>query len=162
MAVANRTDAEILARIESVKESDWMGTQTNDLVHALSFEAAKPLLNDSVKPEDWAEKRPVPSEEIAAYMPFAWGKANGCRGLSAGRSIDHMRAWLWLDGKDVLCSRMDSLYDFYGKPCLVLICAEYKIDWRGLDDGAWRASEDGDFQTAEQALKEKGVWNELA
>jgi len=162
MAVANRTDAEIIARIEAVKEQGWMGTQTGDLVSALGWDAAKPFLKDDARPEDWAEKRPVPSEEIAAYMPFAWGKANDCRGLSAGRSIGHMRAWLWLDGKDELCARMDNLYDFYGKPCLAVICNEYGIDWRGLDDGEWRNDESGDFLTAEQALKDKGVWNELA
>lgn len=33
-----RTPDEILARVEQVKASDWMGTQTSDLLGALPYE----------------------------------------------------------------------------------------------------------------------------
>jgi hypothetical protein len=76
-------------------------------------------------------------------MPFAWEKANDCRGLSANRSIEHMTAWLWMLGDD-LADKMDGLYEYYGKPCLRAICEKYGCKWQQWDDGVWRNSEDDD------------------
>jgi hypothetical protein len=68
-----------------------------------------------------------------------------------------MKAWLWLDGKDELAGRMDSVYEYYGKPCLVLVCREYGVDWRALDDGEWSNGECEQNLTADEALKRKGI-----
>lgn len=155
-----RTVGEILAEIERVQAEDIFGAATSDLVQALPFQSAKPFLKDGVTEEQWKQST-EPAQEIRDYMGFAWGKANDCRGLSASRSIDHMRAWLWLDGKDELSKRLDDVYEFYGKPCLVLICKEYGIDWRALDDGCWVNSEDEDGLSAEAALRNKGLWEEV-
>ena len=58
------------------------------------------------------------------------------------RSIEHMKAWLWLLN-DPLGARLDDLYRHYGKPCLRAICEKYGWDWRQWDDGSWRNDEDG-------------------
>jgi hypothetical protein len=157
MSTCTRTDAEILDRMSAVESRDFFGAQRGDLGLFLSFEAAKPMLSAEYQndPAGW-DRKTDPAKEVLEYMPFAWGKANSCRGLSSARSIDHMRAWLWLDGKEDLCARFDDLYEYYGKPCLVLICHAYAIDWQALDDGEWRNDESGPVLSAEQALKSKG------
>ena len=139
-----RTDEEILARIEAVKDQDWLlGTQTEDLVIRLPFEKAKPWLRDEVVEEKW-ESAPRDPDAIRAiirdYMPFAWDKANGCRGISAGRSLQHMSAWLWLMGYTAAADQILD-YDHYGKPWLRAICDEFGWDWRQWDDERWRQNE---------------------
>jgi len=156
-----RTNEEIVAEIERAKAGDMFGFYSGDLIYALPFELAKPHLKPEAKAEEWVQQTD-PAKEIREYMPFAWGKANDCRGLSAGRSVEHMQAWLWLDGKDELSRRLDDVYEFYGKPCLVLVCKEYGIDWRALDSGDWTNGEDEDGMSAEFALKQKGLWEEVS
>lgn len=149
--MTQRTQQEILDRIEEIREDDFFGFQTGDLICFLTFDNAKKRLNEGVTSEEWAQKI-NPANCIKDYMPFAWDKANNCRGLSAGRSIEHMKAWLWLDGKDALVGQMDDLYQYYGKPCLRAICEEYGIDWKSLDNNEWVNSEDDTPKTAEEAL----------
>ena len=133
-----RTDDEILARIEAIKESDWMGTQVGDLVMRLPFEKAQAFLNDDAKKAGSSDWVPMPRDraaliaEMLDYMPFAWGKANGCRGLSAGRSMDHYAAWTWLAGDD-FGDLTD--YKFYGKGNLCEICERYGWNAKIWDDG---------------------------
>lgn len=154
-----RTVEEIIAEIARQKEAGaWFSP--GDLICALPFEAAKPYLKDGAVESEWVQSTD-PAGEIRNYMEFAWGKANGCRGLSAGRSVEHMQAWLWLDGKDELSRRLDDVYEFYGKPCLVLVCKEYGIDWRALDDDVWRNDESSDGMSAQSALRKKGLWEEV-
>ena len=140
-----RTDAEILARIETVKERglDWLGTQRWDLVLRLPYELAKPYLKEGVGEEDW---KPSPRDEEAVraemhdYMDFAWDKANNRRGISAGRSLAHMAAWLWLVGLNEAADAMDH-YDYYGKPHLRAICEHFDWNWRKWDDERWTTDE---------------------
>ena len=130
-----RSDEEILARIESVKEDDWLGTQLSDLLIRLPFEKARPYLKPEATPEDWPVKprdRDSVLAEMLSYMPFAWGKANNGRGLSAGRSMDHYSAWVWLAGDDLGDLTQ---YEFYGKDNLVRICKHYGWDAGQWDDG---------------------------
>lgn len=152
-----KTQEEIAKRLEAIKEEDIFGFESDCLIPYLDFQHAKPYLKPEVTEGDWHIEPMTPAEEIKDYMPFAWDKANNCRGLSAGRSIEHMVAWLWLDGKDELISKMESEYEFYGKPCLVLICQEYGIDWRKLDDGSWRNDEYGEGITPDVALAKHGI-----
>lgn len=158
--MSKRTTEEILIEIERLK-ADGAWFSPSDLIQALPFEAAKPFLKDEVTEDQWVQTTD-PESEIRNYMDFAWGKANGCRGLSAGRSVEHMQAWLWLDGKDELSKRLDDVYEFYGKTCLALVCKEYGIDWRQYDDGEWRNDECSHAYNAEQALRKKGLWKEMA
>lgn len=137
-----RTQQEILGRIKEIKNSDFFGFETSVLIDFLTFDNAKQYLKKGVKRAQWEEgekPRPLtdPVQEIKDYMEFAWEKANGCRGLSAGRSLAHMRAWLWLAGEDKFLEEHNNLddYEYYGKPELIAICEKYEIDWKILDDG---------------------------
>lgn len=142
-----RTDAEILARMEEIKPDDFFGFMRSDLLERLSFEAAQPFLKEGVTADQWEQKSQNAEAVLADakdYMTFAWDKANGCRGLSAGRSVQHMEAWLWLAGEDALLERMKArAYEFYGKPQLRMICEHFGWDWRALDDNQWRNDESG-------------------
>lgn len=142
-----RTDQEILERIESVRERDWIGTQTGDLVSRLPFDAAKRFLKEGTTSAEWGEPAPRDPEavkaEMLSYMPFAWEKANNNRGISASRSLDHMSAWLWLLGHDKAADQILH-YDRYGKPWLRAICEAFEWDWRQWDDGRWTTDEMSD------------------
>lgn len=130
-----RTNEEIVARIEKLSPRDMFGFDTQDLVLALDYEHAKPYLRDDVKPGDWNPQprdRDAVVAQMLAYMPFAWGKANDCRGLSAGRSIAHYMSWIWLAGDDL--GDLTN-YQFYGKDELRRICAHYGWDADQWDDG---------------------------
>ncbi len=148
-----RTQDEIVARIRDRKEHDFLGFEVSEYIDYLDYAHAKEFLKDDTTEERWEKVRKgtkTPAEAIKGYMPFAWDKANNCRGISAGRSIQHMVAWLWLDGKD--WPEIED-YEYYGKPQLVRICKEYDIDWRALDDDRWANDEEGKGITADEALK---------
>lgn len=143
-----RTDDEILQRIHQLEGEahDFFGFQRGDLIQFLPFEAAKPFLKEGVESTAWT---PDPRDEASIknamheYMEFAWGKANNCRGLSAGRSINHMQSWLWMLGFDASVTDALADYDRYGKPQLRAICEHFGWDWRQWDDGEWMNDESG-------------------
>lgn len=132
-----RTDDEILQRIETLANSakDWLGTQRSDLLVRLPYDKAKPFLLPTVTEQAWKvapRDRESVLSEMLEYMPFAWEKANGCRGLSAGRSMDHFMSWTWLAGDDF--GNLTS-YQFYGKDHLRKICDHYGWNADQWDDG---------------------------
>lgn len=136
-----RTDKEILDRIEFVKESDWMGTETSDLLIRLSFDVAKPFLVEGAEESEWkmiSRDRDYVLDEMFEYMSFAWDKANNGRGLSASRSMRHFSAWTWLIGDDDKLPNLNN-YEFYGKDNLkdnlCAICKLYGWDSNQWDDG---------------------------
>lgn len=123
-----RTDQEILARIVDIDSDDWTGTMRGDLSMYLSLEAIRPLC----KPDaDLSDHEPVSQERdailgvIREYMPFAVEKATGHRGISAGRSVDHFKSWVWLLGDYEEIDWND--YENYGAPILRQICQRYDI-----------------------------------
>jgi hypothetical protein len=139
-----RTSAEIKVRYEEVSQR-FLDFQGSDLLPYMDYEDAKPFLKDGVTAEELIEIRNnlgSPLKEALDYLPFAWEKANNCRGLSAGRSIDHLKAWLWLAGYDV-DDDFDQRYQYYGKPCLVTASELLGFDWRAHDDMKWRNDEIG-------------------
>lgn len=142
--MTSRTTPEILAKIEKLKAEDFFGFATGDLISYLSFEEAKPFLKEGTTAEMWGAPLPRDHEsvksQIVDYMPFAWDKANNCRGISASRSISHMGTWLWMLGLDEASEQIQD-YDRYGKPQLRQICEHFGVDWRALDDGEWRNDE---------------------
>jgi hypothetical protein len=147
-----RTTAEILAEIDRLAKDgleDFFGARRADLIAALPYEHAKPYLNDDVTPEQWALTQIRDEDGVVKrlidYMPFAWEKANGCRGLSAGRSMNHMQAWLWLLGEENVVSLLND-YEMYGKPQLRAICEHFNLPWASLDNGRWVRDEEGDSQ----------------
>lgn len=149
--MTKRTQKEILARIKEIEPKDFFGFQSNDLLGFLTFENVKPWLKEGATEDKW-EQETDPVERIKDYMPFAWDKANNCRGLSAGRSIEHMKAWVWLDGNTDLFKQLEEDYEYYGKPHLVKVCEAYGIDWKPLDNDVWVNNEYENGITAEEAL----------
>lgn len=144
------TQEKILQKIKE-HENDMFGFISSGLVDFLTFENAKPYLHEKYikKVEKGKEKwKPKPAtkkqalKEIKDYMDFAWDKANNCRGLSAGRSLEHMRAWLFIAGDEELSDKIAE-HTHYGKPQLRAICEKYDIDWKKYDDGDWRNDEMG-------------------
>ncbi len=130
-----KTPEEIVARIIEVQPNDWLGTQQVDLVGMLPFEHAKQFLKPEIKPEGWKPNEYTRESIVATmldYMPFAWDKANNCRGISAGRSMEHYSSWVWLAGDD-----LGDLteYEHYGKENLIKICELYGWDHTQWDDG---------------------------
>lgn len=147
-----RTSQEIADRMEWEKrQNEFMNFALDDLLAYLTdFELAKKYLKAGVTAEEWVQavgELVDPLQAVREYMPFAWEKANSCRGISASRSMDHMRAWLWLAGEDELLGKIEQLlnHSYYGKPHLRKICEHLGIDWRALDDGKWRNREDGPY-----------------
>ena len=147
-AASIKTPEEIVGRIRQILSdgSDFFGFQAFDLISFLPFAEAKEFLKPDVTQEQWTPSdrdNEAITRAILDYMPFAWEKANDCRGLSANRSIEHMKAWLWLLD-DELTDDLDGMYEYYGKPCLRVICEKYGWDWKKWDDGCWRNSEGDD------------------
>ena len=136
--MTKKTSAEIKARIEAVKKSDWIGTQRVDLIGYLTFKDAKPLCMPSLSAKFWNERlvRP-PLDKVRDYLDFAWDQANSCRGLSAARSLDHLKAWLWLAGFDEVVDKHFSTYERYGKFQLVIASELTGFDWSIEDNGYW-------------------------
>jgi len=124
--LAMRTTEEIAAYYEIIKADDMFGFRGEVLLSYLSIEQLRPFLKAGADMSDWV---PDPLDKTKAlrdmreYMEFAWGKARDHRGLSAGRSIEKMEAWLWLlEQDDILAEVRKTLYPSYGAPKLKLIC----------------------------------------
>lgn len=154
-----RTYQEIIDQINYLKEGyrDLFGAQIGDLIEFLPYENAKQFLNDEVIEADWIQKTDV-AKAAKDYLPFAWSKANDCRGISSGRSIDHMEAYLWLSGADseMLSGWRDANYQYYGKPLLVCASEFFGFDWKSVDDGRWSNDEDSESisnQRKKEAIK---------
>lgn len=152
-----KTQEEILERFERARPGDPMGFEVSEYLVRLDYANAKPWLKDDATPEDWEQFSAAPSdvkERMLEYMPFAWGKANDCRGISASRSVAHVAAWTWLIDDQTLLYKMERVgYNFYGKPILALVCDHFGWDWRQWDDDRWTNYEEGDGMTAVEALK---------
>ena len=120
---------EIKNFMNEVEEDDFLGVMRSDSIECLSYDDAKDYLRDGVTPEEW-EKDRIKSDadiikKIKEYLPFAWGKANDERGISASRSIQHFRAWFFLLGEDEFYKKItwmeDNDFAMYGKPILETI-----------------------------------------
>lgn len=115
-----RSHEEIAARIELVKGDDFLGTEVGDLMIHLPFEQAKTWLKDDAFQADFDEVAAAEADvqKVAtAYLDFAVGKAVNHRGLSAGRSVSHFRAWLWLILPDDQFDLFENAeYSQYGVP----------------------------------------------
>ena len=120
-----RSPDEILERIAEVEQGgeDWLGIERADLVTALPFTQAKPFLRDDAMESEWvATTHAAVRADAITYLDFAIGKVLAHRGISAGRSVSHYRAWLWL--LNLLPEEWDSHpYPQYGAPKLVLAAA---------------------------------------
>jgi hypothetical protein len=131
-----RTQDEIVARYLERKPEDPFANEVDIYLSFMDYSHAKPFIKDTVTEEEWEENYPVtdPRKEMIAYMPFAWDKANNCRGLSAMRSLQHYQAWLWLDDDEKIWPTLEE-YQHYGKEHLVTICEYLGLDSKQWDDG---------------------------
>lgn len=130
-----RTQEEILKRFNKV--DDIFGTQKGDLIACMPFDAARPFLNEEYVEEveqgkeTW-EQSTDPVKEILDYLPFAYGKAEGERGLSANRSILHMITWIWLTGDEEFYEKVnkewETNYHSYGIDILDMISEKYGFE----------------------------------
>lgn len=115
-----RTPEEIAERIKAVIGDDFLGYEVADLVAHLTPELARPFLKPGVP----FEQQPLTEEGVKGfirdYLPFAIEKAESHRGISALRSVSHMRAWFWLLGDDEMVALIDddANYPQYGMPIL--------------------------------------------
>lgn len=125
-----RTQDEIVARYEAKKGEDFLGVIANDLIPYLDFERARPYLKDGAQESEWNPWELTEESvrtELINYLPFAREKAEGERGISAGRSIQHFASWLWLLGDDELLAfaEDDDNYAPYGMPVIERIAEKY-------------------------------------
>ena len=133
-----RTQEEIIERIYERTMNDLFGLETSEYIYYLDFDHAKPFLKEGTTPDQWKAADKTPIEKIKDYMPFAWEKANACRGISANRSIMHIIAWLWLAEEQELLDWVEreyENYEFYGKAILEKVCDHFGVDWKALDNG---------------------------
>ena len=134
-----RTTKEILDKISEHK-GELFGFIASDLIEYLPMEEARRFLNREAimkidHGEDTWHQLPSTKEAIKAqiinYLPFAWGKANDERGLSAYRSLQHMAAWFWMLGEDDFYEFLKGDdYDHYGKPKLVAASEAVGYNWK--------------------------------
>ncbi len=132
-----RTQEQIVAKMKQVEDTDFFGVIRSDLLNYLDYEHAKEFLKPEAKEEQW-NFNPLTREkvlgEMLEYMPFAWDKAINMRGLSAGRSMHHYTAWVWLIGDEEVFGNLED-YQFYGKDNLRKICEHYGWNADQWDDG---------------------------
>lgn len=156
-----RTEAEIVARIKARGGPgvDIFGVERSRLLDALPPEAAQQFYRDgSTAGPRKLDTREQCAAEVKSYLEFAWGKANGCRGLSSARSIAHFVGLVWLLGvefDDLLAELTSSTdYRYYGKPQLVKVSERFGVDWRKLDNDQWVNAEGDEPLTAADALQQ--------
>jgi hypothetical protein len=131
-----RTQKEIIKKISSLK-NDVFGFQASDLIGYLDFENAKQFLKEEAKSDGWKQSpsdRQSILNRILDYMPFAWEKANDCRGISAYRSLQHLEIWIWMLGDEESFQDFNK-YEHYGKEHLNSICQKYGWDYSQWDNG---------------------------
>ena len=120
------------------KEEKEVFSFAEDLLEFVTFEAAKEFIEPKLLKdyesgkEKWTFTKPTRAnilKKIRDYMEFALGKAEDHRGLSAERSIEHFKHWVWLLGdKDYKTIDWEN-YTNYGTPILKQICEVYEIDF---------------------------------
>lgn len=131
-----RTQEEIVQKIKD--DNSMFGFAKDVYIGFLRYEHAKEFLIEEAKNSPDAEKNwngdtDVLSKEnclklMKEYMAFAWGKAEDHRGISAGRSIDKIRAYLWLLKDYKTLKKMDEAgYPQYGCPKLTVVCEKYSF-----------------------------------
>jgi hypothetical protein len=124
-----RTDAEIVAQIKARTAKDVFGIETGDLLGVLPFSSAQEFLKPGVTTDEFGSPSERTREAVLKamheYMDFAWGKALDHRGISAGRSVFHFRALVWLLGDEDYGAIEWDDFAQYGAPVLKAICDRF-------------------------------------
>ena len=107
------------------------GFESEVYISYLTFEQARALLKPDATEESWGEVQNLADarSHLAAYVAeVGWPKASGHRGISAGRSIEKVLAWLWLLEDEETAAQVNAaLYPQYGCPKLAVLCARYDL-----------------------------------
>lgn len=141
-----RTQDEVVARYEAVREDDVFGFKADVLIPHLDIGHVETVYRPQVRVEEAGifgelrtpgEPEPLDLEnwvpeplhleavmyELTGYMAFAWGKVRDHRGISAGRSVAKIEEYVWLLGRDDLLAAMEAAeYEQYGAPKLAVVC----------------------------------------
>lgn len=126
-----KTQEQLIERYRVLAEDDFFGAKRGDLATYMTAEslaaAGEPVREDQAHLVGKTLTRDAVLTEMRNYMTFAWDKANNERGLSAGRSINHFEAWLWLLGDEeaLAFAEDDDNYPEYGRPILRFICERF-------------------------------------
>jgi len=134
-----KTQDEIYQRLKKTSSGFMaMDFRPEVLINHLNYDLAKEFLNDEYKEK--VDKGEIKSEYVSDikeivqdfldYMVFAWGKAEDERGISAGRSLQKLGAWLWLLNREDLETIIndDDLYNPYGSPALIEVCNQLGVE----------------------------------
>lgn len=127
-----RTQAEILARLD-VLRSEILHFGPDVLVEYLTYENARPFVNDDVNEAKWqsavgTQDHARALADLTAYMDFAWRKVEDHRGLSANRSVQKLTEWSWLLGRDDVVAAVEAApYPQYGAPKLLVVCKAFDL-----------------------------------
>ena len=130
-----RSESEILERLKGIEaEGGFLNFAPEVLREALGFEWCKAHGGTKEDAEPWESWDGKTLEEAArSYLEFAYDKATDHRGISANRSVDKMREFAWLLGRDDVVEAMDAAeYVQYGAPKLKA-CAD-GLGWDFPDD----------------------------
>ena len=128
-----KSSVEIKNKFKEGFDNDVFGFGTGDILDALTFDEVKEYLKQEyvekeTAADEWEANRLKTDDDVKAkmldYLPFAWDKAEGQRGLSADRSIRHFAAWAWLIDDDFY-NEIEYMYEHnyapYGEPILAYI-----------------------------------------
>lgn len=115
-----RTQDEILARFREAQNdtADLFGWKREALLEGMTAESIVTATDIAPATARTIAVAPDRLEGRAReYLEFAIGKITGHRGISAGRSVDKLRVYAWLLGRDDVVAAMDAAeYAQYGAP----------------------------------------------
>lgn len=146
-----RTRQQVVARIQLLNDGDknfqdFLAFEREVLYTYLDFESAKQFLKNGAEKEQWEiDGIPLSLAEAAikadleSYLAFAWDKAVHHRGLSASRSIDKIKAWLWLLEEDELLAKIENReipFAQYGAPILYAVSTKYGFYYPTWEEAA--------------------------
>lgn len=122
-----RTQDEIVARLAAVADEDLLGFAREVLLGQLDWAHIQPFLRDDhgLDGEEFERDRRANDLTLDAngYLSFAIGKIVDHRGISASRSVDKLREFAWLLGRDDVVAAMDAAdYPQYGAPKVYAYC----------------------------------------
>ena len=137
-----RTMEAIAARLSEMSDK-FLSFQPEVLIGYLDLQHARPFLRSDFDVSTFTFTDPADSGAIKAHMAeymedYGWPKARGHRGISAGRTVEKMQAWLWLleDDEMLAIAEDESQYPQYGVPILKQICEKYGFPIPEGDDVA--------------------------
>lgn len=121
---------ELFSWVDDPARNDFLGFMRQGAREILPWEAMRPWLKDDIVFDELPKKPEYTRENILnvmrEHMTFAWGKAHGERGISAGCSVNKFQVWVFALGDYDKIDWDD--YALYGKPILRRICELYGFE----------------------------------